>query len=93
MSFSLIIALMGNAVAADAEQSGKGDIGAEARTALGKAEWASSEVTALKARVAKLEKSKRTVVKVGGDTSVIDAAIVQAKDELKAAVKEAMERA
>lgn len=80
----LSLTLLANlAFAATPEASGTADVPAEARTALARAEAASSKVTALEARVAKLEKAKAKIVKVGADTSVIDAAIVQAKDELE----------
>lgn len=98
MSFSLIITLMGNAVAADPEQSGRGDTGAEARTALGRADAASAKVIALEARVAKLEVRVRTLKAAGRKSDdpelrTAEAAVVQADDELAKAVKADAERA
>ncbi len=91
---AMILCIMASiALAETPETSGQANVPAEARYAIGQAAGASAKVTALEARVAKLEKTKRTIVKSGGDTAVIEAAIVQAKDELKAAVKEYAERA
>lgn len=91
MLFTLIMASI--ALAETPEQSGSPNVPAEARYAIGQAQGASAKVTALEKRVETLEKAKRKTVKVGGDIKVIEAAIVQANDELKAAVKADAERA
>ncbi len=90
--FALIIALMGNASAETPEQSGQANVPAEARYAIGQATAASAKVIALEKRVAKLETRVRTLQAAGRKSDdpelrVAEAAVVQADDELAAAVK------